>query len=263
MRHGTTAAGRLPAAAFTNAAIAAGNAPSILNTQPWMWRVRPDRLDLFATRSRQLTAGDPQGRQLALSCGAALHHARIALAADGWSAQLTRFPQASNPDLLATLVVHGRTSVTMEALRLAHAIRIRHTDRRLVSERSIPEVGLRAIAAAAACAEGNLHILSFDNVAELGSAAGRAVAVEAGDPQIAAELTYWTGHAGLAGTGLPASVLPEHPTQTTVPSRDFGRPGTLPVGVGMTGPRSTRCCSATGTDHRIGYVPERRCPRPG
>jgi hypothetical protein len=30
----------------------------------------------------------------------------------------------------------------------------------------------------------------------------------------------------------PASVLPEHPTQTTVPSRDFGRPGTMPVGAG-------------------------------
>jgi hypothetical protein len=100
-----------------------------------------------------------------------------------------------------------------------------------VSERSIPEVGLRAVAAAA-CAEGSLHILSSDNVAELGSAAGRAAAVEAGDPQIAAELAYWTGRVRLSGAGLPASVVPEHPTQTTVPSRDFGRPGTLPVGGG-------------------------------
>ncbi|WP_433353383.1 Acg family FMN-binding oxidoreductase [Micromonospora saelicesensis] len=231
MRHEATAVDRLPAVAFTDAATAAGKAPSIFNTQPWLWRVHPERLDLVAARSRQLTAGDPQGRQLMLSCGAALHHARIALAADGWSAHVTRFPQANDPDLLATLVVYGRTPVTMEALRLAHAIRIRHTDRRPVSERSIPEVGLRAVAAAA-CAEGSLHILSSNNVAELGSAAGRAAAVEAGDPQIAAELTYWTGHARLSGAGLPDSVLPEHPTQTTVPSRDSGRPGTLPVGGG-------------------------------
>jgi nitroreductase len=231
MRHQTTAIDRLPAVAFADAATAAGNAPSILNTQPWLWRVHPDRLDLFANRSRQLAAGDPQGRQLMLSCGAALHHARIALAADGWATHVTRLPEANDPDLLATLVVNGRAPVTMEALRLAHVMRIRHTDRRPVSERPIPDVALQAIVAAAR-AEGNLHVLTSENVADLGSAAGRAAAVEAGDTQIAAELSYWTGRARLSGTGLPASVLPDHPTQTTVPSRDFGRAGTLPVGAG-------------------------------
>jgi nitroreductase len=231
MRHETTAVERLPAAAFAEAATAACNAPSILNTQPWLWRIHPDRLDLFANRSRHLAAGDPQARQLMISCGAALHHARIALAADGWAARVTRLPKASDPDLLATLVIDGRAAATMEALRLAHVIRIRHTDRRPVSERPIPDVGLQAIAAAAR-AEGNLHVLTSENVTDLGSAAGRAAAVEAGDAQIAAELAYWTGRARLSGTGLPASVLPDQPTQTTVPSRDFGRPGTLPVGAG-------------------------------
>jgi nitroreductase len=230
MRHETTAVDRLPAAAYVDAATAARNAPSILNTQPWLWRVHPNRLELFANRSRQLTAGDPQGRQLLLSCGAALHHARVALAADGWATVVTRLP-TSDPDLLATLEVNGRTPVTTEALRLAFAMRIRHTDRRPVSERPIPDGGLQTIAAAAR-AEGNLHVLTSENVADLGSAAGRAAAVEAGDAQVAAELTYWTGRARLSGTGLPASVLPDHPAQTTVPSRDFGRPGTLPVGAG-------------------------------
>jgi hypothetical protein len=37
--------------------------------------------------------------------------------------------------------------------------------------------------AAEVCAEGDLHILSCDNVANLGSAAGRSAAVEAGDPR--------------------------------------------------------------------------------
>jgi hypothetical protein len=166
-----------------------------------------------------------------LICGAALHHARIALAADGWAVHVARLPKASDPDLLATLVVNGRAPVTMEALRLAHAMRIRHTDRRPVSERPIPDVALQAIAAAPR-AEGSLQVLTADHVADLGSAAGRAAAVEAGDAQIVAELMYWTGRARLPGTGLPASVLPDHPTQTTVPSRDFGRLGTLPVGAG-------------------------------
>ena len=231
MRHQPIAIDRLPAVAFAEAATAARNAPSILNTQPWLWRVHPDRLDLFANRSRQLAAGDPQGRQLMLSCGVALHHARIALAADGWAAHVTRMPTTTDPDLLATLVVNGRAPVTMEALRLAHVMRIRHTDRRPVSERPIPDVALQAIAAAARV-ESNLHVLTSENVADLGSAACRAAAVEAGDTQIAAELMYWTGRGRLSGTGLPASVLPDHPTQTTVPSRDFGRQGTLPIGAG-------------------------------
>lgn len=231
MRRETTAVERLPAAVFAEAATAACNAPSILNTQPWLWRIHPDRLDLFANRSRQLAAGDPQGRQLMLSCGAALHHARIALAADGWAVHVARLPTASDPDLLATLMLTGRAPITVEALRLASVIRLRHTDRRPVSERPIPDVGLQAITAAARV-EGNLHILTPENVADLGSAAGRAAAVEAGDAQIAAELMYWTGRARLSGTGLPASVLPDQPAQTTVPSRDFGRPGTLPVGAG-------------------------------
>ena len=81
-------------------------------------------------------------------------------------------------------------------------------------------------------AEGNLQFLTSEKVADLGSAAGRAAAVEAGDAQIAAELRYWTGHGSPPGTGLPAGVLLDHPTQTTVPSRDFGRAGTLPVGAG-------------------------------
>src|SRR5205814_10724024 len=31
------------------------------------------------------------------------------------------------------------------------------------------------------------------------------------------------------GSGVPDTAIPEQPTQTTVPSRDFGHPGTLPV----------------------------------
>ena len=38
-------------------------APSVLNTQPWHWRVHPERLELFADRRRQLTVTDPDGQR--------------------------------------------------------------------------------------------------------------------------------------------------------------------------------------------------------
>ena len=39
-------------------------APSIHNTQPWRWVYRPGVLELYADRSRQLPALDPDGRAL-------------------------------------------------------------------------------------------------------------------------------------------------------------------------------------------------------
>jgi len=62
MHHATTTVDRPIGVDLTRAATAAGYAPSILNTQPWRWRLEPGRLHLFAERSRQLTVTDPQGR---------------------------------------------------------------------------------------------------------------------------------------------------------------------------------------------------------
>ena len=47
-------------AALTEAATAAGFAPSVHNTQPWLWRVQPDSLHLRAARERQLQLSDPR-----------------------------------------------------------------------------------------------------------------------------------------------------------------------------------------------------------
>jgi hypothetical protein len=217
--------------ALNGAAAAAGHAPSILNTQPWRWRIGSGRLELFAERSRQLPVTDPQGRLLAISCGAALHHARIALAAAGWSVRVVRLPDPDRSDLLATLTVTGPTPVSTASTRLADAILDRHTDRRPVSETPLPDAHLTAIVAAAR-AEANLHILTHDQVPALAAAVSRAAAVRADDPRVRAELAYWTGASAPTGTGLPAGVLPEHPAQTTVPGRDFGRTGTLHLGSG-------------------------------
>ena len=62
------------------------HAPSVFNTQPWRWRITADALELRGDPDRQLTHTDPEGRLLMLSCGAALHHARVSLAAFGWAA---------------------------------------------------------------------------------------------------------------------------------------------------------------------------------
>lgn len=221
---------RALAGALAEAAATAGYAPSVHNTQPWRWRVRPDRLDLLAARERQLNAIDPRSRLLLLSCGAALHHAHSALSAEGWATEVRRMPDPQEPDLLASLVPTERTPATPHAMRLVQAMQVRHTDRRPVADEAVPSASVDAIVAAANGAR--MQVLDRDQVIALASAATRAAAAEAQDPDIAAELAYWTSRAPAEGVGLPPQVLPEHAAQTTVPARDFGRTGTLPVGTG-------------------------------
>ncbi|MGZ4520454.1 MAG: Acg family FMN-binding oxidoreductase, partial [Mycobacteriaceae bacterium] len=53
-------------------------APSVHNTQPWRWAIAEHSVHLFADGSRRLPVVDPDGREMTISCGAALHHARVA-----------------------------------------------------------------------------------------------------------------------------------------------------------------------------------------
>jgi hypothetical protein len=50
---------------------------------------------------RWLPATDADGRDLVVSCGAVLHHTRIALAASGVHAVVHRIPDPARPDDLA------------------------------------------------------------------------------------------------------------------------------------------------------------------
>jgi hypothetical protein len=83
-------------------------APSIFNTQPWRWQITDGTLRLWADRGRQLLVADPEGRLLTVSCGVALHHARVALTAARHETVVRRLPDPANPDLLAEIQIGGR-----------------------------------------------------------------------------------------------------------------------------------------------------------
>lgn len=72
-------------------------APSVHNTQPWRWRIRPEAVELHADWRRHLVATDPDRRDLILSCGAALHHLRVALSAQGLAVRVDRLPGSREP----------------------------------------------------------------------------------------------------------------------------------------------------------------------
>ncbi|MDQ2627376.1 MAG: NAD(P)H nitroreductase, partial [Actinomycetota bacterium] len=85
----------------------AARAPSVHNSQPWRWKVQlatqQPVLELFANPDLHLRSVDPDGRGLILSCGAALHHCVVALAALGRRCKVHRLPDPADPYHLATI----------------------------------------------------------------------------------------------------------------------------------------------------------------
>src|SRR4029453_12424995 len=97
----------------------------------------------------------------------------------------------------------GQADVTPEAIRLLQTLRMRHADRRPVSDAPVSDAMLAALRGAARAEGAGLHILRPDDMVELASAAARAQEVEGFDDGWREELAYWVGGAGQAGLGLP------------------------------------------------------------
>jgi nitroreductase len=207
----------------------AGRAPSIHNTQPWRWRVRGNVADLYADTRRQLVVVDPDRRLLTVSCGAALHHASTALAADGIGAAVDLTPSKADPTHLARITVTGRTPVTDAAVRLFHTIQIRHTDRRPLLDESIRGSDVAAMRTIVGEYGTGLHPISRTDVLELAAATARAQRDEIDDAAAQRELDAWTGDNRPVGAGVPDANILSEPSRTTVPSRDFGHPGAVPT----------------------------------
>ena len=171
--------------ALAEAAATAGHAPSVHNTQPWRWRVLPDALELRSVADRQLAASDPEGRLLAISCGTALHHARLALAAEGWRAVVERLPDPADSELLARLTDLSHTTADPDAMRWCSACRSgTPTGGRSATSRCRP-TAIEEISRAAGAEGCRLQILDPDQMMELAATAGHADTVEAEDPRAA------------------------------------------------------------------------------
>jgi nitroreductase len=215
--------------ALAEAAAAAGYAPSIHDTQPWRWRLTADTLELRLVRGRVLPVTDPEGRLATLSCGVALHHARVAVAAQGWHATVTRLPAGGDPDLLARLHVERRAPVDSASTLHLRSIPFRHTDRSPVTGTPVEPADLAAIATAVQAHDTHLHTLRPDQLLELAAATDHAQRSEAADPAWQAELAYWTGPTRPADAGVPETAIPQRATPGTNSGRDSGHHGAPPV----------------------------------
>lgn len=181
-------------AVLAHAARLARHAPSILNTQPWQWRIGRHTAELRTDPSRHLPHVDAAGHLTLLSCGAALHHATVAIHALGWNVTVDR-----GTDPLARLTLDGPTSPY--DTELAAAITHRHCDRRAFSAQPPADEIIADLRRAAATHGLRTHPVRRDEVPIIAAATTRAASDAAHRPGHTAEVTHW------ASNGFPAGGL--------------------------------------------------------
>jgi nitroreductase len=181
-------------------------APSVHNTQPWRWHVDGPEVVLYADRARRLDVADPSGRDLLISCGAALHHLQVAAAGLGWSTRVTRLPDPTDQDLLA-LVRLRPSSIAPEQVALLRALQHRRTDRRSFGRWPVPTERLHRLAAVGAAWGAQVLPVESSLVrAQLERLTRRARVIQDGDRRYVEELQSWTRSA--KDEGIPAANLP-------------------------------------------------------
>ncbi len=215
--------------------LAATHAPSVHNTQPWRFASYAEGLDLFADQARQLPVLDPRGRQLQLSCGAALLHAQVAARALGLTADPQLLPDPDDPSHLARLRLHPGPAASAQELALADAIELRHTFRDRFDPRRLPATLLERLRLSAESQGAYLRALNDqDDLLALQSFLSRADSTERADPAYLEELAAWV-HTDPADDGIPRSALPVDAERgSSLRLRDFAPAG---VDSGATDPR--------------------------
>ncbi|WP_431236783.1 Acg family FMN-binding oxidoreductase [Mycolicibacterium aichiense] len=195
-------------------------APSVHNSQPWHWRVGPSSLHLYADPSRHLPNTDPDRRDMLVSCGAALHHCTVALAALGWQATIRRFPDPADSTHLASIEVQPLAAGELD-VTLAAAITRRRTDRRTFSSWPVPGGDIALMGARAARA--GVMLRQLDLLPHLTEIVARSVSRHAADADYLSELSAWSGRYGSLA-GVPAHNTPAPDQHATLPARVFAGP---------------------------------------
>jgi hypothetical protein len=161
---------------------------------------------LDADLQRWLPATDADGRDLALSCGAALHHLRVALAAAGVRAVVHRMPNPGDRNRFATLELEPGAA-TESDLELAAAIVRRRTDRRPFGDWPVPGESRQRLEAAAIAQGAILRVVGDGKPRSALLEAIRDAALQQQDVSgYETELATWSGHRA-GSDGVPAANL--------------------------------------------------------
>ncbi len=205
------------------AAEAGIRAPSMHNSQPWLFRLRDGGVEIVADPARQLAVADRSGWAIRLACGAAAYNARLALAVRGRPAAVHLRPSVTEPDVIARLIPGSERPPTYAEQDLYAAVGRRHSNRSPFWPDPVPaDTRVRLIEAARSESAWLDLLVGMTALAGFAEIAASADRVLRRDGRYQAELVGWS-HADDAPDGVPVGAgapLPE--PQDLLPQRVFG-----------------------------------------
>jgi nitroreductase len=202
----------------------AARAPSILNTQPWRFKVGQYSIEVHADPGRKLRV-DPIGREMVISCGAALFGLRLAVRSLGYMPVVELLPDPSRLRLLARVTLGAAQPLTASESRMLEALPLRHTHRGPFDADPLP-AGLLPALQHDARAEGATmalidRALGYEALADIMGAVSRR---QDRDAQAQADMRQWTRETSAAARdGVPAHTFASGSSRHrgTLPQRDF------------------------------------------
>ncbi|MEV5748477.1 hypothetical protein AB0L00_11725 [Actinoallomurus sp. NPDC052308] len=202
-------------------------APSPHNTQPWWFEPHGETVTLHSDTERRLSVADPSGREMLISCGAALFTLRLAVRRLGRLPEVRMASDPDRPGLIADVVLGEPQSATDEERRMYDQIKRRRTHRGGFRAGALP-VGLLQSLRAHACAEhASLRIVADPRVRiALAALSEVAEQVQCLDPAYVDEVARWApAPCSEPLDGVPETAYPRD-TDRTDPhfaGRDFAR----------------------------------------
>lgn len=195
-------------------------APSVHNSQPWLFRLRPGALEVWPDWQRRLRVIDPDGRELLISVGAAVFTLRLAVAAYGRTPLLELVPWDA-PGIAARVLLGWPITANHTIRSLAAAARNRHTNRLPFRNVVVPHGVLAELAAAAAAEGARLTAVTPADRDELITLIEVAELRQRADPRYRDELAAWTRPTPHRRDGLPRQALGPARRGNDPPLRDF------------------------------------------
>ena len=227
-------------------------APSLHNSQPWLFRIHESAVDVYADPSRRLRVLDPDGREQLISVGAAVFTLRLALQRAGYGSDVALFP-SDDADLVARVRVTQAAAVTRAVEALAAAIPHRHTNRRPFARTPVPAEVLDDLRAAARWEHAVLAVAGpagRDSILAMARVADHRLH---GRPGYWEEINRWTSD-GVRRDGVPAWAVGPWDELGTVPIRDFAELSPAPRATAKFESYPTILALATAGDRRPDWV---------
>jgi hypothetical protein len=205
-------------------AVAGAAAPSLHNSQPWLFRPTVDGrgLRVYADRTRAVPLTDPDARAMYVSVGAAIFNLRVAAAASGRDPEVRLLPDAEDPDLLAVLDLDRPASAGDPSIAdLYPAVDRRHSSREPFAGRDLPERVVGDLTAVARIEGADVSVLGESEARRVLALTAEAERRTGTDLARMAETRGWLRVEESAVDGIPIAALGPQDHDARVPVRDF------------------------------------------